>query len=108
MSAIWNEDSYVLFVTRFRNAKPLDDFHWLGLSAESALWLAMNSGVRMKPQPVRFALLGDQVITVAPLPLRLPMPRIRSPFLHMFAVARAPSLEHRGANRRFALRREFL
>jgi hypothetical protein len=107
MSAIRDELSYVLLVRRFRDAKPLHDFHRRSMSAEPALRLAMNSGVRTKPQSVCVALLPNQVIAMAPFPLNFPMLRIRPPFLHIFAAARAPSLETRCANRRFALRREF-
>jgi hypothetical protein len=107
MSAIRDEHSFVFFVRRFRNAKPFDDFHWPAESAESALWLAMNSGVGMKPQSPRAALFFDAVIVVAPLALKFPMLRIRPPFLHIFAAARAPPLETRSSNHRLTLHCEF-
>jgi len=107
MSAIRDEHSYEFFVSRFRNAKPFNNRYRPAVSAEPALWLAMNSGVRTKPQSMRAALLSNQIIAVPPLALKFPMLRIRPPFLHVFPAARAPSLAKRSANRRLALHCEF-
>jgi hypothetical protein len=59
MSAIRDEHSYEFFVSRFRNAKPFNNRYRPAVSAEPALWLATNSGVRMEPQSVSAALLSD-------------------------------------------------
>jgi hypothetical protein len=90
MSAVRDEHSYVLAVRRFRDAKPFDDFHRPAQSAESALRLASHSGVGMKPQSPRTAQLFYDVIVIAPLALDFLVLRVRPPFLHILAFARAP------------------
>jgi hypothetical protein len=107
MSAVRNQNCYVLFFRRFRNTKSFDNFYRPPMSAESALRLATNSGVGMKPQPMRVTLLSRQVIAVAPPALGRAVLRIRPPFLHILPAACPPSLNQLSANRSFSLRRDF-